>query len=305
MKANRSNRPHDRTSFYKYVSANVGKIVLATKTLRWSSPLLFDDPFDVTRILAADIKPSEIQECIINRIIDLVKSDAELPSEINTQLRFIIETLRQSGRNDVKEEIINSLHDSKNELITESPSLSELREMWKEMAPTFRILCFSARNDIVSMWDRYADKYRGVVLEFSCLKEFDSPWLIAEPVQYPENRPSFLDKTGWGRLLTLNQDAATKYIFHESCYTKTPDWSYQEEWRIVSFNRTGENGEYSDYKFNPKELSVVYLGPEIDAEDRGIVLSLLKNELSHVNVFFGQMTNGRCIEFKELPNVRV
>jgi hypothetical protein len=297
METNRTNQTHNRTSFYKYVSAEVAKIILVTKTLRWSSPLLFDDPFDVTRVLAVDIKHSEIQEYIIDSVIDLVQNNAELPSELNPQLRFMIETLRKSGRNDVKEEIINSLHDSKNELNTASPALSELREMWKKMAPTFRILCFSARNNIEPMWDRYADKYRGVVLEFSCLKEFDSPWLISEPVQY---RPSFLDKAGWGRVLTLNQDAAARYIFHESCYTKNPDWSYQEEWRIASFNRAGEDGEYSDYKFNPKELSAVYLGPEISAEDKEIILSLLKYELSHVNVYSGHITNETVISFKPI-----
>lgn len=302
MKAKKTNQKHDRSSFYKYVSSEVAKIILVNKTLRWSSPLLFDDPFDVTRVLAADIKPSEIQECLIDRLIDLIQNNVELPSELKPQLRFIIETVRKSGRNDVKEEIINSFHDSKNEPITESPALDELREMWKNMAPTFRILCFSARNDIASMWDRYANKYRGVVLEFSCLKELDSSWFMAEPVQY---RPSFLDKAGWGGLSTLNQKAATEYIFNESCYTKTPDWSYQEEWRVISFEKTRENGKYSDYKFNPKELSAVYLGPEISAKDREIILALLNYELSHVNVYFGHITNGRCIKFRELPSIRV
>jgi hypothetical protein len=295
---------HGRISFYKYVSAEVAKIILVNKTLRWSSPLLFDDPFDVTRVLAADIKPSEMQECIIDRLIGLIQNNTELPSELNPQSRFIVETVRKSGRNDVKEEFINAFHDLKNELVAESSGLTELRKKWEEMAPTFRILCFSARNNIASMWDRYADKYRGVVLEFSCLEELDSPWLIAEPVQY---RPSFLDKAGWGMVLTLNQETATKYVFHESCHTKTPDWSYQEEWRIVSFNRIGENGKYSDYTFNPKELSAIYLGPEISAEDRKIVLSLLRYELAHVKVYFGDMVNGHCIEFSQplMKNMKV
>jgi len=302
MKTNRPNQPHNRPSFCKYVSAEVAKVILINKTLRWSSPLLFDDPFDVTRVFAADTQPSEMQKYLIDELIELIQDEAELSSELNPKVRLMIETFRKSGRNDLKGKIINSLHDLKNELIMTSPALNELRKMWKDMALTFRILCFSARNNIASMWDRYADKYRGVVLEFSCLKELDSPWLIAEPVQY---RPSFLDKTGWGKLLTLDQGAVTKYIFYESCHTKTPDWLYQEEWRIVSFKRTGESGEYSDYKFNPKELSAVYLGPEIEVEDRDIILALLKQGLSHVNVYFGYITNGCCIEFRELPNVRV
>ena len=73
--------------------------------------MLFDDPFDVTRVLAADIKPSEMQECLIDRLIGLIQSNAELPLEFNTQSRFIIEAARKSGRTDVKEEIVNMLHD--------------------------------------------------------------------------------------------------------------------------------------------------------------------------------------------------
>jgi hypothetical protein len=185
----------------------------------------------------------------------------------------------------------------------QSPALSELREMWKNMMSDFRILCFSARNNIASMWNRYADNYKGAVLEFVCLEELDTPWLIAKPVLY-ENRPTLLDKDGWGRLLILNQGEATKYIFNESCYTKTTDWSEQEEWRVVSFKRTGEEGDYSDYKFNPKELSAIYLGPEIAGKDRESIISLLKSELSHVNVYFGYRENGRYIEFKETSNIR-
>jgi len=103
-----------------------------------------------------------------------------------------------------------------------------------------------------------------------------------------------------GRLLILNQEDAAKYIFNESCHCKTFDWSYQEEWRVVSFKGREESGEYSYYGFHPKTLSAVYFGWEITAEDREKILSLLTDELSHVNVYLGQKTNGRCIEFKEM-----
>ncbi len=197
MKEKIPSQTHDKSLFYKYVSAEVAKIVLVNKTLRWSSPLLFDDRYDVTRELAAGLEPSEMQECIINRIIDLVQSAEELPSGLYPNLRFILETLRKSGRDDLKEKVINTLHDSKSGLIRESQGLSELKIMWDAMLPMFRILCLSARNNIVKMWERYADEYRGVVLEFACLKELDPPWLIAKPVLY-ENRPSLLDKADWG-----------------------------------------------------------------------------------------------------------
>ena len=73
MKTNRPNQPHNRPSFCKYVSAEVAKVILINKTLRWSSPLLFDDPFDVTRVFAADTQPSEMQKYLIDELIELIQ----------------------------------------------------------------------------------------------------------------------------------------------------------------------------------------------------------------------------------------
>ena len=42
-----SNSRHDRRFFYKYMSAETARIILANRRLRWSSPILFNDPFDI------------------------------------------------------------------------------------------------------------------------------------------------------------------------------------------------------------------------------------------------------------------
>ncbi len=44
-------RSPSRENFYKCMTARVAKVVLTTRRLRWSSPLLFNDPFDVTQEL--------------------------------------------------------------------------------------------------------------------------------------------------------------------------------------------------------------------------------------------------------------
>lgn len=54
MSSQTDNYPaHDRSRFYKYVSAETAKIVLETKQVRYSSPLVFNDPFDVQTGLPA------------------------------------------------------------------------------------------------------------------------------------------------------------------------------------------------------------------------------------------------------------
>ena len=45
-------RIHDREYFYKYMSASTAEVVLGNRTLRWSAPTEFNDPFDVPRELS-------------------------------------------------------------------------------------------------------------------------------------------------------------------------------------------------------------------------------------------------------------
>ncbi len=47
------NRQNDRKSFFKYMSPGTAKTVLENSTLRWSSPILFNDPFDVPREMSS------------------------------------------------------------------------------------------------------------------------------------------------------------------------------------------------------------------------------------------------------------
>jgi len=295
-------RTHDRTSFFKYVSADVAKIVLANQTLRWSSPVLFNDPFDVVRILAEGIKPSEIQECMIDRIIDIIEKEEDFPVGLLPKLRLVLEPLRQQDGAHLKETVIKVLSEYRINPIQELKGLSELKEMWKAIIPDLRILCLSARNDSAPMWNHYADRYKGAVLELMCRDELDSQWLIAEPVQYPPEKLSPLDKTGWGKVLVLEQQHAARHIIHESSYTKTADWAYEQEWRVVSFKKRGEYGEYSDYKFNPLELGTIYLGPEISQEDKGDIESLLTHRFAHVNLFAGKVSGGQYIKFEIASN---
>lgn len=118
------------------------------------------------------------------------------------------------------------------------------------------------------MWYHYADEYRGVVLEFRCIDELDSAWLAARPVTYPPSKPAIYTAEGWAELVCMQHEAAIKAVLETATYTKSPDWSYESEWRIASFKRPGETGEFSDYRFSPQELSAVYFGPMISAEDR-------------------------------------
>jgi hypothetical protein len=105
----------------------------------------------------------------------------------------------------------------------------------------------------------------------------------------------------WSRILTGQQALDLKSVFAKYACTKTPEWEYEKEWRVISFGRQGENGYFSDYGFNPRELRSVYLGCDISAEDMADIISLLKFDLSHVKAFRGKkLERARKVAFERV-----
>jgi len=58
--------------FYKYTSAETAAKILESSTFRYSSPLLFNDPFDVQTGLHFDFDVTQLQENAWKRIERLV-----------------------------------------------------------------------------------------------------------------------------------------------------------------------------------------------------------------------------------------
>ena len=161
------------------------------------------------------------------------------------------------------------------------------KKKWAKFIPEFRILCLSEVCDNLLMWSLYSDSHKGAVIELQCINELDSAWLVAQPVTYQDSPPILATKQEWIKHITeQNPLNVHQWEFYEPCtITKTKDWEYQKEWRIISFSRPGESGHYSDYGFSPREVRSVYLGCEISDEDANDIISLLQNDFDHVRIY--------------------
>jgi len=149
------------------------------------------------------------------------------------------------------------------------------------------------------MWFHYADQYKGAVLEFDCNDELDSAWLAAQPVTYPTDRPEIFDADGWAKLIMMPKESAIKTLFRVATYTKSPDWSYENEWRIASFKRPNDTGLFTDYKFNPRELSSIYLGPLISPADKSLLIAIA-NKYPHIRIYEVAIGMSRIFIFNEI-----
>ena len=94
------------------------------------------------------------------------------------------------------------------------------------------ILSMSARRDSLLMWSHYADKHAGLCLEFRRVGDF---MVRALPVVYSLDYPEldFFQVEG----LVHREDevgaAAQRRVVERIYLSKSKDWEYEQEWRIV------------------------------------------------------------------------
>ena len=175
-----ANKPR---TLYKYRSGNKNSIDDFKDEQLW-----FNDPFD-TFVSGAlfDNSIEDLKETILNRksTIDKIFGKAETNIEED---ELFIENFKKN-----EEARLNFI---------------------KTVRSTFRVSCFSQKNDSILMWSHYANSHKGFCLEydFKMLKELIT---LPLPVKYCNDLPNDIDDK-------------LKLIF-----TKSKEWSYEEEWRLV------------------------------------------------------------------------
>lgn len=88
------NRRHDRRFFYKYMTAETARIVLANRTLRWSCPVLFNDPFDIHPD-TLHFDGVELQQALMEEISSLLRNP-ESTVVADPRLQYMLDVARQS-----------------------------------------------------------------------------------------------------------------------------------------------------------------------------------------------------------------
>jgi hypothetical protein len=280
------NRRHDKRFFYKYVSAAVAKTILVTRRLRWSSPLLFNDPFDVSQDFWLNFDAAELVAALVDELAVLIDEGDFSAVPRLPILRAMVSILNRQRNPDVHQQIVERLrHESSAATIGQEHVFAELRQRWRDFVPTLRILCLSELKDVTSMRLHYADSYRGIVLEFEAVDQLDSAFLQARPVVYQDTPPAVADKRVWVRCMLGRGERTYQDLYTEYQYTKTTAWSYEREWRIVSLARLCESELFAYYPFHPRELSGIYFGTRCSKEDQTDILSLLTHGLEHVSAY--------------------
>jgi Protein of unknown function (DUF2971) len=282
---NNPNRRHDRQYFYKYVAPSTAKIVLSNRTLRWSSPLVFNDPFDVPRNLSFRFTARELQEALAEDLAAMIETGAPSPPHAMPMLGFLLNALRNNPNPAYRAFIANDLRTNALQHIpVPKIGFRALQEFWDNNIPSMRILCVSENAASTAMWAHYAVGHTGAAFEFEALDAVDSPLLMVRPVQYQDDPPKLPSKQEWVESMMGRHPIDLKELFKEYQYVKESQWGYEREWRVVSYARPGESGQFSDYNFSAQELRRVVMGANCSAEDEAQIRALVAANYPHATV---------------------
>jgi len=203
--------------FYKYMKASTAKIVLENNSLRWSSPTLFNDPFDLQFDLHLEFNSDRVANRLLQRFVDVYTGRAQPASgsrfDDNAKLlRVMMPDLREET---VRKENRSAIYAAIRAIEEGLPKLHD--ELRATLAPR-KILCLSEMPDNLLMWAHYAENHTGAVIELSYLEEgtYASTWGAAKPVRYGADMPRLADEEGLVRTLLGQGTVATAEQFQDS-----------------------------------------------------------------------------------------
>ena len=105
--------------------------------------------------------------------------------------------------------------------------IHNLQEEFEETKRTTGISCLSESDSSLLMWAHYANNHKGMCVEYELLKISDQLKFTPVPVIYTNDRVTL------SSLESENLDRDTMKIFVESITTKSSEWNYEKEWRII------------------------------------------------------------------------
>jgi len=281
------------------MTTEVAAITLVNRTVRYSSPVLFDDPLDVARKLDLGFPIEDLEVALISEVKRMYAAKDFSEIRHNPLFKLLSETMSLRASPEVIEEFLATLPSlARSGSLNSNKHLEEMNVLWQEILPQMRILCFSGAVNIIPLWATYGDNHKGVALEFHVQEATDSPWLLAKPVTYTDDTMAIATPQEWARSIIGIEKIDHSKIFERYGTVKAKNWSFQEELRVFSFKRAHEKGLYSDYKFVASDLKAIHFGYQVEDAEVEKLCGLIAHDFAHVKPYKAIVNNDtRKLEF--------
>lgn len=280
-----SKRAHDKKHFYKYMKASTCLKVLEGGKLRWTCPLEFNDPFDMQAPIFPEFTAKELRQKFNEKWLDIIFSDEppnfyrnSIFTKLTNQTRLLCKELERSDFKEMMSEL------EAEPIPSFETTWRNSRKVLRQSMEQSRVLCLAENKDNILMWSHYADSHTGAVLQLKCNVETDSAWLMAQQVNYKNNFPNITADELVELIMELRPEKIEQLALRRFVTTKSIDWKYEKEWRVVS-HLVKDGHKYKDWDVLPSEIESVYLGCNIKEENKSSILKCIHNKYPETQVY--------------------
>ncbi len=262
---------------YKYTNFDLNgyyKSILYESKLYCTSPKNFNDPFD------CKIYPNYQlgnNNDILNKFIE--HTYVEFP---NLSRKDILKIAKDKFKTNIK--------------IIKNPNLMSKR-MEDIINKTFGIYSLSESNDNLLMWAHYAKDHRGFCVEFNVEMLFKvlqnhiliNEFLMLKKVKYTSEYP----------IINPYVSEYKPEDFFDLLTTKSKDWKYENEWRIIYSEHPNEF-----LKIPEEIITAIYFGVRCNKNDISETISLLSLKKHTPNFYKAKLKMNRFgIEYERIKKV--
>lgn len=249
--------------------------VLQNETIRFSSPKVLNDPFELKPYISEIAPKSELESGFELNLPELLSEKYAALSRPERR-RVSWEQFQVIAKAQLPVAYIH-LKDTSDQML--AVLQSSMENTFEKM---IGILCLTESPDNLLMWAHYAHSHQGFVVEFDTDHPFFDQRLHLEDdfrclrkVIYSEKRPSFV---------LSNLKDFTPFL------TKGLEWSYETEWRMMlhleSASTVHGEGPAAVHLFNFPKSSIrrVILGCRVSDAKAAEIRQILKDSEEYANV---------------------
>jgi hypothetical protein len=294
----------ERTHFFKYLDFQGGFITLASKKIRLSSPILFNDPFDFQFSLNLPITTDEMIQMVAKEAARDIINGNKLASPKLKHLENRIHAHAKVLRNKYSEnELVDLLVKDKASL---TKNLRDPNEVFNEKFQAYLrdqfVYCLTENFADVVMWSHYSKGHTGVVIRFECNAETDNFFRAAIPVRYLEDLPTLGTKERWNDpSLSIEEKVDGETIYYEAISSKSKAWSYEREHRLVVPLPEWISKTHAFLPFSQEDVSEVFLGCRMASEDSKLIIDLIRQQYPKTRISIAKKSlSAFALEFSEV-----
>lgn len=249
---------------YKYTTSKVAIEILSNQKIRFTQPIAFNDPFDAYPFVVK-LYTLEEQRILAEKIFSNKKiiDDILLTNAYKTypQLKISKEELLES----LYSYIEKSYGSITNFILEGTNNEEELKKIVNlfitNLITLTGILSLTKDPENLLMWAHYADCHRGIVIEFDGSHPFfnqsdNNIYPTKIETNYSEERPKIEFQLG-----DFNNSNRLYNMFSQIYFTKSINWKYESEYRVVrrlddnTNSRLKDGNGYDIHLFNlPSEI---------------------------------------------------